>query len=115
MRAGEGVMPLSEADLECIDEMARLARKHEKLSELVESKYVPVNADMPGPLNFQRAFYLLAQLGLGEASHEETETALKGNWPEAWRANENGERFGDEWFAVIAAHARREHKKRRQG
>lgn len=101
-------MPLSENDLRQIDEAARLARRREKLSALARPEQPAVFENMPGPLNLQRAFFMLAHLGFGTVSLVEATAALRNNWPEKWRINEQGERFQDKWFEVMATIVRQE-------
>jgi hypothetical protein len=102
-----------QTDLDDVDSLAKQDRDNERGYDPGRFEGRPTSEDLPGRLNRWRAFHMLWRLGLTEVSPPEAEAALRENWPETWRTNEEGNRFGDEWFSVLATYALREHGLRR--
>jgi hypothetical protein len=106
-------MNLSRTDLQDIDDLARLDCDYDQKYYPHRRKEQAISDDTPGPLNSWRAFHMVWRLGLAAASLPDAEAALRENWPDRWRLNEQGRWFGDEWFAVLARYVLKEHELRR--
>lgn len=106
-------MVLSNMDLRSIDRAAQ----HDRQKELEdpERPKTPPRPGAVGPLNALRARWMLHHLGLATASLEKAEAAMRQNWPEDWRCNEQGHRFHETEFLTLAILALIDHQTRPQG
>lgn len=93
-------MVLSKADLSWIDRAAHGDRQ-EELKDPNHPKSPP-RPGAVGYLNTLRARWMLHYLGLTTAPPAKAEAAMRRNWPEDWRCNEQGYRFRETEFRTLA-------------